>query len=39
MANVDDPALAALRDKSSRQSLDNLMDEQAETIGKNPNDS
>ena len=39
MANVDDPALAALRGKSSRQSLDNLMDEQAETIGKNPNDS
>jgi len=39
MANVDDPALTALRGKSSRQALDNLMDEQAETIGKNPNDS
>ena len=36
MANVDDPALTALRGKSSRQALDNLMDEQAETIGKNP---
>jgi len=39
MVNVDDPALAALRGKSSRQALDDLMNELAETIGKNPNDS
>ena len=39
VVNVDDPALAALRGKSSRQALDDLMNELAETIGKNPNDS
>jgi N-sulfoglucosamine sulfohydrolase len=38
MAEVKDTALAALRGRSSRQALDDLMDHLAETIGKRPNE-
>jgi len=38
MVDVQDPVLKALRGRASRQALDDLMGELAETIGKNPND-